>query len=176
MAHKPNHGFERRKREQARKERAAARRERRKARGEARKGGGGADQDLDGIVAGIPAPNKASDAEVLAAIERAMNPGKAAREASRTRHPARAAAARLFVGNLDFSVDEKAIRELFKEAGFAVADVSVVRDRDTGESRGFAFVELAKPEDSSQAIQVLDGEEFGGRRLRVNQAEQRSGR
>ena len=176
MARKPNHGFERRKREQARKERAAARRERKQQRAQARKTGSRPDDELDDIAVGIPPNDRASEAEVLEAIERAMNPGKAARAASRTRHPARAAAARLFVGNLAFSTDEKGLRQLIKEAGFDIADLSLVRDRDTGQSRGFAFVELERPEDAPRAIQTLDGEMLDGRRLRVNLAENRPGR
>ena len=81
-------------------------------------------------------------------------------------------AQKLYVGNLPFSTTEDELRDLFAQHG-EVLSVQVVTDRDTGRSRGFAFVEM---EDGGQAIQTLDGTDFGGRNLRVNEARERTDR
>lgn len=75
----------------------------------------------------------------------------------------------IFVGNLDFSATETAIRSLFEPYG-AVDRVSVVTDRDTGRSRGFAFVEMSNSAQADQAITALNGTELSGRALNVNEA------
>lgn len=75
----------------------------------------------------------------------------------------------IFVGNLDFSASESAIRPLFEPYG-AVDRVSVVTDRDTGRSRGFAFVEMSNSAQADQAITALNGTELSGRSLNVNEA------
>ncbi|HTJ41579.1 MAG TPA: RNA-binding protein [Kofleriaceae bacterium] len=80
---------------------------------------------------------------------------------------------RLFVGNLAFEVRADDLRELFASIG-EVADVHVVTDRDTGRSRGFAFVTMASGQAAKKAISELDGAVFGERQIRVNQAEERS--
>ncbi len=80
---------------------------------------------------------------------------------------------RLFVGNLPYSCTEGDLRGLF-EGGFVVRDVRIVTDRETGRSRGFAFVELEG--DAAGAIQRFDGHELGGRRLAVREAHERSGK
>ncbi len=78
-------------------------------------------------------------------------------------------AQRLYVGNLPYTVTEEELRNLFGQHG-EVRSVTVVMDRDTGRPRGFAFVEM---EDGQAAMQALDGQEFGGRNLRVNEARER---
>ncbi len=78
-------------------------------------------------------------------------------------------AQRLYVGNLPFTVTEEELRQLFSQHG-EVRSVQVVTDRETGRPRGFAFVEM---EDGQAAIQALDGQELGGRSLRVNPARER---
>ncbi len=75
---------------------------------------------------------------------------------------------KLFVGNLDFGATEDSIRELFESQG-AVESVKLMTDRDTGRSRGFAFVEMADS-DADKAIKTLNGTNFGGRTLNVNEA------
>ena len=75
----------------------------------------------------------------------------------------------IFVGNLDFSATESAIRSLFEPYG-AVDRVNLVTDRDTGRSRGFAFVEMNNSSQADQAITALNGTELGGRALNVNEA------
>ena len=81
---------------------------------------------------------------------------------------------KLYVGNLPFSASEDEIRELFERHG-AVDKVSVITDRETGRPRGFAFVEMGDGANADAAIQALDGRDFGGRSLRVNEAQDRRG-
>src|SRR5438309_11453112 len=80
---------------------------------------------------------------------------------------------KIYVGNLPFSASESEIRELFAQHG-TVESVSVITDRDTGRPRGFGFVEMSRA-DASRAIQNLNGKELGGRPLRVNEAQERTG-
>lgn len=75
----------------------------------------------------------------------------------------------LFVGNLDFSTTENELRSLFEGYG-AVDRVSLVTDRDTGRSRGFAFVEMSVNSEAEAAISELDGREWKGRAIKVNEA------
>ena len=78
---------------------------------------------------------------------------------------------KIFVGNLDFSSTEASIRSLFEPYG-VVESVQLVTDRDTGRSRGFAFVEMADGE-ANKAIAALNGTNVGGRALNVNEARPR---
>ena len=75
---------------------------------------------------------------------------------------------RIFVGNLDYSATEEAIRALFEPHG-AVESVHLMTDRDTGRSRGFAFVEMNEA-DADRAITALNGTNMGGRALNINEA------
>jgi cold-inducible RNA-binding protein len=75
----------------------------------------------------------------------------------------------IFVGNLAFSATESAIRSLFEPYG-AVDRVSLVTDRDTGRSRGFAFVEMPEALQAEQAITALNGYQLEGRAISVNEA------
>ncbi|MGD0695813.1 MAG: RNA-binding protein [Terriglobia bacterium] len=75
----------------------------------------------------------------------------------------------LFVGNLPFSTNEDALRDLFAQYG-EVQQVKVMTDRDTGKPRGFAFVEMTQDEDAAKAIAALNGKDLGGRALTVNEA------
>jgi RNA recognition motif-containing protein len=75
----------------------------------------------------------------------------------------------IFVGNLPFSANEDLIRGLFEAHG-VVDRVSIITDRDTGRSRGFAFVEMPNDAEGQKAIDALNGAEYGGRRLNVNEA------
>ena len=75
----------------------------------------------------------------------------------------------IFVGNLDFGATEESVRSLFEAYG-AVERVSLMTDRDTGRSRGFAFVEMTDTEEADRAITALNGSNFGGRALNVNEA------
>jgi len=82
---------------------------------------------------------------------------------------------RLYVGNLPFSADENQIRDLFAQGGRTVSEVKLVTDRDTGRPRGFGFVEMGSNEDADSAIRDLNGADFGGRALTVNEARERTG-
>lgn len=77
--------------------------------------------------------------------------------------------AKLYVGNLPYETSEADLEGLFAQAG-AVASVNVVRDRETGRPRGFAFVEMASEADAKNAIAQLNERSFGGRKLMVNEA------
>ncbi len=80
---------------------------------------------------------------------------------------------RLYVGNLSFNSTEESLAKAFGQDSRKVASVSVVMDRDTGRSRGFAFVEMASEGDARAAIAAMDGAEVDGRTLRVNEAQER---
>jgi cold-inducible RNA-binding protein len=75
----------------------------------------------------------------------------------------------LFVGNMSFQTTEGDLSELFKAFG-QVTRVHIAMDRETGRARGFAFVEMPNDEEAAKAIAGLDGKEFGGRNLKVNEA------
>jgi RNA recognition motif-containing protein len=79
---------------------------------------------------------------------------------------------RLFVGNLPFGATEQELQDYFGAVG-PVASVHVVRDTATGRARGFAFVEMASDNDARTAIAQLQGRDFGGRPLTVNEAKPR---
>jgi RNA recognition motif-containing protein len=75
----------------------------------------------------------------------------------------------LFVGNMSFQTAEADLRALFAPFG-EITRVHVAKDRETGRARGFGFVEMANDEEAAKAIAALDGKEFGGRNLKVNEA------
>ena len=77
----------------------------------------------------------------------------------------------IYVGNLPYRATEDDIRELFEQYG-NVNSVSLITDRDTGRARGFGFVEMER-EGGNAAIAALDGQEFQGRNLRINEARPR---
>src|SRR3954469_8827536 len=80
-------------------------------------------------------------------------------------------AKKLYVGNLPYTATEDELRELFAQHG-TVHSVSVISDRETGQPRGFAFVEMDE-DGAKAAISALEQSQFGGRRLRVNEARPR---
>jgi RNA recognition motif-containing protein len=75
----------------------------------------------------------------------------------------------IFIGNLDITVTEQQLREIFAVHG-AVETVTIVVDRDTGEPRGIAFVEMTQTTEAQAAIDALDGKVLNGRSMRVNEA------
>ncbi len=80
-------------------------------------------------------------------------------------------ASKLFIGNLPHSITESALNDFVTNAGFQVASAVVIRDKMTGEPRGFGFVELAEGQDLQRAIEGLNGQALEGRRLTVNEAQ-----
>lgn len=82
---------------------------------------------------------------------------------------------RLYVGNLPYSATEDELRSLFEQHG-ATSSVAVIMDRETGRSRGFGFVEMAKDDEGRAAIAALDGRDLDGRKLTVNEARPRTAR
>ncbi|MBL9078650.1 MAG: RNA-binding protein [Planctomycetes bacterium] len=80
---------------------------------------------------------------------------------------------RLYVGNLSFQTTEDSLRAAFEGDGRQVTEVKIMLDRDTGRSRGFAFVEMATEQDAQNAIAAMNGADVDGRPLRVNEAQPR---
>jgi RNA recognition motif-containing protein len=79
---------------------------------------------------------------------------------------------KLFVGNLSFDTTEDSLRTLFAAHG-TVETIALISDRDTGRPRGFGFIEMSNA-DASRAMQALDGKDFEGRTLKVNEAQQKT--
>lgn len=82
---------------------------------------------------------------------------------------------KLYVGNLSFQTSSQDLEALFAGVG-TVESASVVEDRETGRSRGFGFVEMASQAEGEKAIADLDGQEFSGRNIKVNEAKPREDR
>lgn len=80
----------------------------------------------------------------------------------------------IYVGNLDFNIGEEELRQAFAAYG-QVDKVTVVTDRDTGQPRGFAFVEMANNEEAEKAINAMNGYQLGARALNVNEARPKTG-
>jgi cold-inducible RNA-binding protein len=78
-------------------------------------------------------------------------------------------ASKLYVGGLAYSVTEKELEELFAEHG-TVVSTAVIKDRDSGQSKGFGFVEMSSDEEAQSAIKALNGKELSGRSIMVNEA------
>jgi cold-inducible RNA-binding protein len=80
----------------------------------------------------------------------------------------------IYVGNLDFNVSEDELRQAFAAYG-QVENVTVLKDRDTGQPRGFGFVEMANDEEAEKAISAMNGYQLGSRALNVNEARPKTG-
>ncbi|GBD87437.1 RNA recognition motif [bacterium BMS3Abin03] len=79
---------------------------------------------------------------------------------------------KLFVGSLPWSIDDEELKKTFENQG-TVVSAKVIRDRDTGRSRGFGFVEMENSTDAQNAIQALNNSELNGRNIVVNEAKSR---
>jgi RNA recognition motif-containing protein len=79
---------------------------------------------------------------------------------------------KLYVGNLPFTATEETVRNLFAPHG-TVEKLSLISDRDTGQPRGFGFVEMSSS-DAARAMQALNGTDFGGRALKINEAQDKA--
>ena len=82
---------------------------------------------------------------------------------------------KLYVGNLPYSADQQMLEETFSQCG-TVDSANVIMDRDTGQSRGFGFVEMSSDSEAQKAIEELNGFNLGGRELRVNEAKPKAPR
>ncbi len=82
---------------------------------------------------------------------------------------------KLYVGNLSFETSSNELQTLFAQTG-TVESVSLIEDRETGRSRGFGFIEMSTKEEGAAAIDKFNGQELGGRTLKVNEAKQRENR
>ena len=82
---------------------------------------------------------------------------------------------KLYVGNLDYEVDNDALEELFATHG-TVESANVIQDRNAGRSKGFGFVEMSSDQEALAAINALDGQDSNGRTLKVNEARPRENR
>jgi RNA recognition motif-containing protein len=80
----------------------------------------------------------------------------------------------IYVGNLPFDADEQMVIDAFSEHG-SVARFKMITDRETGRPRGFGFITMDDPAQAEAAINAMDGQEIGGRAVRVNAAQQKSG-
>lgn len=82
---------------------------------------------------------------------------------------------KIFVGNLSYSTTEAGLRSLFEAYG-AVESVNIITDRDSGQSRGFAFVEMTNDAEAANAINGLNGKDLEGRTLNINEARPKTDR
>ncbi len=76
---------------------------------------------------------------------------------------------KLYIGSLDFSVTTDQLKELFSEAG-TVVDSFVIKDRDSGQSKGFGFIEMSSEEEAKKAIEMFNEKDFQGRKIIVSEA------
>lgn len=83
---------------------------------------------------------------------------------------------KIYVGNLDYGINEEDLRQALEDNGLASGDVIIISDKYTGRSKGFGFVEFETEEDAQKAIDTLNGKELNGRALRVNKAQKRKPR
>ena len=79
---------------------------------------------------------------------------------------------KLYVGNMSYDTNNSDLEQMFAAHG-TVESVQIINDRDTGRSKGFAFVEMSSDEEAQAAISALDGQDCGGRALKVNEAKPR---
>ena len=82
---------------------------------------------------------------------------------------------KLYVGNLPYSATEQSLREAFSASG-TVDSVSLITDRDTGQSKGFGFVEMGTDQEAQAATQAMNGQMLDGRQIKVNEAKPREAR
>jgi cold-inducible RNA-binding protein len=82
---------------------------------------------------------------------------------------------KIYVGNLSYTTTEEELKQLFSQAG-TVASVAMIKDRDTGQSKGFAFIEMSNQAEAEKAISMFNGKSLGSRELKVNLARPREER
>lgn len=82
---------------------------------------------------------------------------------------------KIYVGNLPFDATQSGVEDLFSQYG-QVSEVTLINDRETGRPRGFGFVEMPDAGEANKALEALNGQEFGGRTLNINEAKPRENR
>lgn len=82
---------------------------------------------------------------------------------------------KIYVGNLPFDATQSSVQDLFSQFG-QVSEVTLINDRETGRPRGFGFVEMPDSAEANKALQALNGQDFGGRSLNINEAKPRESR
>jgi RNA recognition motif-containing protein len=82
---------------------------------------------------------------------------------------------KIYVGNLPFDATQSSVQDLFSQYG-QVSEVTLINDRETGRPRGFGFVEMPDSAEANKALQALNGQDFGGRSLNINEAKPRESR
>lgn len=83
---------------------------------------------------------------------------------------------KIYIGNLSFSVSESTLESFIRELGIDVQKVTLIRDQETGQSRGFGFAELGDQEDVANVVSRLNGKDLEGRTLKVDEARERAPR
>ena len=85
-----------------------------------------------------------------------------------------ASGTRLYVGNLSYSTSEETLRGAFEQNGGQVAEIKIITDRETGQPRGYAFIEMSTPAQAQAARKALDGSGLDGRTIKVSEARERA--
>jgi len=83
---------------------------------------------------------------------------------------------KIYIGNINYEVTKEELKEMFKEKGFEVKDVNIIRDKFSGRSKGFGFAEFENDEQVKKVIESLDGYELKSRKLKINKAQERKPR
>jgi RNA recognition motif-containing protein len=83
---------------------------------------------------------------------------------------------KIYIGNIDYEVTEEQLREIIKEKAIEAQDVTIIRDKYSGRSKGFRFAEFENDEQVKKAIESLDGHELNSRKLKVSKARKRQPR
>ena len=83
---------------------------------------------------------------------------------------------KIYIGNIDYEITEEELGEIIKEKGFEALNVTIIRDKYSGRSKGFGFAEFENDEQVQKAIGSLDGHELKSRKLKVNKAQERKPR
>jgi len=83
---------------------------------------------------------------------------------------------KIYIGNIDYEITKEELKEMFKEKGFEVKDINIIRDKFSGRSKGFGFAEFETDEQVKKVIESLDGYELKSRKLKINKAKERKPR
>ena len=84
-------------------------------------------------------------------------------------------ASKVYVGNLDYGLDDEGLKKVFEDKGIATKSAQIIKDKYSGRSKGFGFVEVESEEAIQKAIEALDGQDLNGRKLKVSKAKKPGG-